>query len=73
MVPVLFFIIYILLKGKVNKMEYLKIKDEIKYHNQKYKIKREIEDMFIEEGYFYIEPSLYENLDGLESFYKKNR
>lgn len=52
-------------------MEYLKIEDEIKYHSQKYRIQREIEDMFIEGGYFYIEPSLYENLDELESFYKK--
>ncbi|MCT4508280.1 MAG: ATP phosphoribosyltransferase regulatory subunit [Tepidibacter sp.] len=44
-------------------MEFLKIKDEIDYLNKRYKITREIEDMFIDDGCINIEPSIFEDYD----------
>lgn len=50
-------------------MEYLKIEDEIKYYKKRYKMKKEIEDMFIREGYTHIELAGFENLDNIISLY----
>lgn len=52
-------------------MEYLKIEDEIKYYGKRYKMKKEIEDMFLKEGYTHIELSAFENLDNIMSLYNK--
>ena len=52
-------------------MEYFKIEDEIKYHKKRYELKREIEDMFLSEGYSHIEPLSFESLDNFMPLYKK--
>lgn len=52
-------------------MEFLKIKDEIDYLNKRYKITREIEDMFIGEGCINIEPSIFEDYDDFISVNKR--
>ncbi|WP_099189017.1 ATP phosphoribosyltransferase regulatory subunit [Tepidibacter mesophilus] len=44
-------------------MEFLKVKDEIDYSNKRYKITREIEDMFMNDGCINIEPSIFEDYD----------
>ncbi|CAH2212998.1 ATP phosphoribosyltransferase regulatory subunit [Tepidibacter aestuarii] len=52
-------------------MEFLKIKDEIDYSNNRYKITREIEDMFINYGCINIEPSVFEDYDSFISVNKR--
>lgn len=52
-------------------MEFLKIKDEIDYLNKRYKITREIEDMFIGDGCINIEPSIFEDYDDFISVNKR--
>ncbi|MEJ8554807.1 ATP phosphoribosyltransferase regulatory subunit [Tepidibacter sp. Z1-5] len=52
-------------------MEFLKIKDEIDYSNKRYKITREIEDMFINDGCINIEPSVFEDYDSFISVNKR--
>lgn len=52
-------------------MEFLKIKDEIDYLNKRYKITREIEDMFINDGCINIEPSIFEDYDNFISVNKR--
>ena len=52
-------------------MEYFKIEDEIKYHKKRYELKREIEDMFLNEGYSHIDPPSFESLDNFIYLYKK--
>ncbi|WFD11155.1 ATP phosphoribosyltransferase regulatory subunit [Tepidibacter hydrothermalis] len=52
-------------------MEFLKIKDEIDYLNKRYKITREIEDMFIDDGCINIEPSIFEDYDNFMSVNKR--
>lgn len=52
-------------------MEYLKMEDEIKYCSKRYELQRNIEDKFLEEGYFYIELSAFEDLNKFTSLYKK--
>ncbi|MGL6107974.1 ATP phosphoribosyltransferase regulatory subunit [Romboutsia sp.] len=51
-------------------MDFLKIQDEINYSKKRYKIKREIEDMFIEEDFAQIEPSIFEEYDDFTSINK---
>jgi len=52
-------------------MEFLKIQDEISYSAKRYKLKREIEDIFIREGYIQIEPSIFEDYDNFTSVNKR--
>ena len=52
-------------------MKYFRIEDEIKYHKKRYKLKREIEDMFLNEGYSHIDPPSFESLDNFMPLYKK--
>lgn len=46
-------------------MEFLKIKDKIDYSDKKHKLKREIERIFTDRGYAYIQPTIFEDYDGL--------
>lgn len=51
-------------------MEFLKIQDEIKYSNKRYKIKREIEDIFIEKDFIQVEPSIFEEYEDFTTINK---
>ncbi len=44
-------------------MEFIKIKDELDYCTRRYYLKKEIEDIFVKEGYIQIEPSIFEEYD----------
>ncbi len=48
-------------------MEFLKVKEEIDYSDKRYKITREIEDIFINNGCINIEPSIFEDYDNFIS------
>ena len=52
-------------------MEYFRIGDELKYHGKRYQLEKEIEEMFMHEGYTHLELSAFENLDQLRSLYNK--
>lgn len=52
-------------------MEFLKIEDELNYSKKRNKIKREIEDLFINENYCKLEPSIFEEYDDFTSINKK--
>ncbi|SHI96856.1 ATP phosphoribosyltransferase regulatory subunit [Lutispora thermophila] len=47
-------------------MQFLRIEDEIGYLKKRYEIKKKIEDMFLNEGYVQIEPSIFEDFDIFE-------
>ncbi len=51
-------------------MQYLKINDEIESYKKRFELKRKIEDMFIKEGYTYIEPSAFESLEDYRDFHR---
>lgn len=52
-------------------MKFLKIQDEIEYSLKRYKLTREIEDMFIDSGYISIQPSVFEDYDNFTSSNKR--
>lgn len=44
-------------------MEFLTIKDELAYSQARYRLKQELEDLFVESGYAQIEPPIFEEYD----------
>ncbi|HBF4285648.1 ATP phosphoribosyltransferase regulatory subunit [Clostridioides difficile] len=44
-------------------MKFLRIEDEVIYSKKRYKLKREIDKLFLDEEYFQIEPQLFEEYD----------
>lgn len=58
-------------EGRVKKMQYLKLEDEIGYSKKRYEIRRKIEDMFINEGFVQVEPSIFEDFDKFTYLNKK--
>ncbi|UWD47667.1 ATP phosphoribosyltransferase regulatory subunit [Clostridioides difficile] len=44
-------------------MKFLRIEDEVIYSKKRYKLKREIDRLFLDEEYFQIEPQLFEEYD----------
>ncbi|MDX5781813.1 ATP phosphoribosyltransferase regulatory subunit [Clostridioides difficile] len=44
-------------------MKFLRIEDEVIYFKKRYKLKREIDKLFLDEEYFQIEPQLFEEYD----------
>ncbi|EGT4830224.1 ATP phosphoribosyltransferase regulatory subunit [Clostridioides difficile] len=44
-------------------MKFLRIEDEVIYSKKRYKLKREIDKLFLDEEYFQIEPQLFEKYD----------
>ncbi len=44
-------------------MEFLTIKDELDYSKKRYYLKKEIENIFVNDGYTQIEPSIFEEYD----------
>lgn len=44
-------------------MEFVTIKDELDYSKRRYYLKKEIENIFVDEGYIQIEPSIFEEYD----------
>lgn len=54
-------------------MQYLRIEDEIGYSRKRYEIRKKIEDMFLNEGYFQIEPSIFEDFDRFTYLNKRIR
>lgn len=52
-------------------MQYLRIEDEIGYFKKRYEIRKKIEDMFLNEGYVQIEPSIFEDIDIFEHVNKR--
>jgi len=52
-------------------MEFLTIKDELDYCTSRYYLRKEIENIFVNEGYSQIEPSTFEEYDNFRSFNSK--
>lgn len=52
-------------------MEFLRIQDELDYSYKRYKLTREIEDIFMEAGYVNLEPSIFEDYDNFTSINKR--
>lgn len=51
------------IKNKEENMNFLKIEDEMNFHQKMFVLKREIESFLFEEGYMNIEPSIFEDYD----------
>ncbi|EQF25353.1 histidyl-tRNA synthetase family protein [Clostridioides difficile CD160] len=52
-------------------MKFLRIEDEVIYSKKRYKLKREIDKLFLDEEYFQIEPQLFEEYDEFTSINNK--
>ncbi len=52
-------------------MEFLKIRDEINYLAERYKMIKMLEDMFLKKGFIQIQPSTFENWDRLTGINKR--
>lgn len=52
-------------------MEFFKLEDELEYYSKRYKLSREIEDMFLHKGYVKMDPLTFEDYEKFVSINKR--